>query len=211
MIVLGLDTALPACSVAVIDGDRVLASMVEPMLRGHQERLAPMVAEAMAHAGLPMSALQRVAVGVGPGSFTGLRVGLAFGKTLALALDIPCVGVGALQALAASAGSDGLVVAVVDAKRGQVYLQPFNGGAAMSAPAALDLGPAKARLAEVAALGPLTLVGSGAPLVDEAIPSARGLSLETPDPAVLARLGAAAPLTPARPLYLRAPDARLPS
>jgi tRNA threonylcarbamoyladenosine biosynthesis protein TsaB len=211
MMVLGLDTALPACSVAVIDGDRVLASIAEPMLRGHQERLAPMVAEAMARAGLPMSALQRVAAGVGPGSFTGLRVGLAFAKALALALDIPCVGIGSLQALAASTGDDGLVAAVVDAKRGQVYLQLFRDGVAISAPGAFELSVGAARLVELSGGGRITLVGSGAALLAPAAPTARIVPLVAPDPAVLARLGAAADLIQARPLYLRAPDARLPS
>ena len=78
MIILGLDTALAACSVAVTRDGEVLAAMSEPMLRGHQERLAPMVQEVMAAAGLPFAALDRVGVTVGPGSFTGLRVGLAF-------------------------------------------------------------------------------------------------------------------------------------
>ncbi|MGZ8364529.1 MAG: tRNA (adenosine(37)-N6)-threonylcarbamoyltransferase complex dimerization subunit type 1 TsaB, partial [Caulobacteraceae bacterium] len=99
--VLGLDTALTACSVAVIDGDAVLASRSEPMTRGHQERLAPMVAEVMAEAGIAFDALDRIGVTIGPGGFTGLRVGLAFAKGLALALDIPCVGVTTLAALLA--------------------------------------------------------------------------------------------------------------
>ena len=92
MIVLALDTAQNACSVAVLDGDRVLASATEPMQRGHQERLAPMVAEVMADAGVAFDQLDRIGVTAGPGSFTGLRVGLAFAKAMSLALDIPCIG-----------------------------------------------------------------------------------------------------------------------
>ena len=128
MIVLSLDTALAACSVAVTrDGD-VLAALSEPMHRGHQERLAPMVEEAMRAAGLPFTAIDRIGVTVGPGSFTGLRVGLAFAKGLGLALDRPCVGIGTLEALAASDPGPGLTVAVIDARRGQLYLQAFESG-----------------------------------------------------------------------------------
>ena len=125
MIVLSIDTTLEACQAAVLDGDRVLASASEPMQRGHQERLAPMVAEVMASAGVEFTALGRVGVTVGPGSFTGVRVGLAFAKGLGLALGIPCIGVGALDALAATAGSSavgGKLAAAIDARRGQVYL-----------------------------------------------------------------------------------------
>lgn len=210
MIVLGLDTASPACSVAVMRAGEVLATRSEPMLRGHQERLAAMTAEVMQAAGLAFADLDRIAVTIGPGSFTGLRVGLAFAKGLALALDRPCVGVGDLHALAASAGAGGAVVAVIDAKRGQVYLQAFEGDAALSAPAALDLAEAAARLVDLSASGPVTLVGSGAPLLAAASPGARVIALEAPDPGVVARLGAAAARVPPRPLYLRAPDARLP-
>src|SRR5579872_7102287 len=111
MIVLGLDTALGACSAAVLAQGRPLAVRSEPMTRGHQERLALMVREAMEAAGLPFSSLDRVGVTVGPGSFTGLRVGLAFAKGLGLALAKPCVGVGTLEALAASAPGAGLTLA----------------------------------------------------------------------------------------------------
>ena len=101
MIVLALDTCLASCSVAVRDGERVLAYACEVMARGHQERLAPMAEAMMAEAGLPFSAIERIGVTVGPGSFTGLRVGVAFAKGLASALDIPAVGIGTLEALAA--------------------------------------------------------------------------------------------------------------
>src|SRR5579875_1278864 len=101
------------------------------MERGHQERLAPMVAEAMAEAGLGFDRLERIVVTVGPGSFTGLRVGLACARAMALALDVSCVGVGTLQALVASAPGAAeapLSAAVLDARRGQVYVQPFRFG-----------------------------------------------------------------------------------
>ena len=209
MIVLGLDTCLTACSVAVRDGERVLAYEAEVMARGHQERLAPMAERVMAAAGLSFDRLQRIGVTVGPGSFTGLRVGLAFAKGLASALGVALSGVGALEALAAEA--DGLVFAVVDARRDQVYLQGFEDGRALMAPDALELGTAAARLAEIAAGRPLTLVGSGAPLLAGFAPGARLLTPEGCDARQVARLAAARPPVPARPLYLRAPDARLPA
>ncbi len=210
MIVLGIDTAQPACSVALLADGAVLATLSEPMMRGHQERLAPQVAEVMDRAGLAFAAIDRVAVTVGPGSFTGLRVGLAFAKGLALALDRPCVGIGSLQALAASAGDSGLVAAAIDAKRGQVYLQVFDRGRPVMGPQALDLAEAAARLVESTGGGPFTLVGSGAGLLRAVAPLAEVCPREAADPVAVARLGAVAPLAPPRPLYLRAPDARLP-
>src|ERR1700694_4222158 len=117
MIVLALDTCLAACQAAVLEGERVLASRSEPMLRGHQERLAPMVREVMDEAGLDFTALDRIAVTVGPGSFTGLRVGRAVAKGLRLALETPVVGIGVLEALAAGAPDEGAVAAVIDARR----------------------------------------------------------------------------------------------
>jgi tRNA threonylcarbamoyladenosine biosynthesis protein TsaB len=209
MVVLGLDTCLAACAVAVIDGERVLAHASEPMTRGHQERLAPMAQQAMAAAGLAFDRLERIGVTVGPGSFTGLRVGLAFGKGLGQALGRPVTGVSVLEALAAEA--QGLVFAAVDARRDQVYLQAFEDGRPLMAPDALELTTAAARLAEIAAGRPLTLVGSGAPLLADFAPHATVLTPQGADARRVAQLAAARPPTPPRPLYLRAPDARLPS
>jgi tRNA threonylcarbamoyladenosine biosynthesis protein TsaB len=209
MIVLGLDTALAACSVAVTRDDDVLAAVREPMLRGHQERLAPMVEAVMAAAGLPFAALDRVGVTVGPGSFTGLRVGLAFAKGLGLALGKPCVGAGTLEALAASEPGPGLTAAVIDARRGQVYLQAFADGVAVMAPDALPVETAAARLAELWRGGPLRLVGPGAPLLAGIAPEVFMIDRPAPDPVAVCAL-AASRTTPARPLYLRAPDAKLP-
>jgi tRNA threonylcarbamoyladenosine biosynthesis protein TsaB len=209
MIVLGLDTCLAACSVAVCDGERVLAHATEVMARGHQERLAPMAERVMAEAELAFDRIERIGVTVGPGSFTGLRVGLAFGKGLGAALGVPVAGVGVLEALAAEA--EGLVFAAVDARRDQVYLQGFDDGRPLMAPDALELGTAAARLAEIAAGRPFALVGSGAPLFADLAPAARVLTPAGADARQVARLAAARPPAPPRPLYLRAPDARLPA
>ncbi|MDP8917245.1 MAG: tRNA (adenosine(37)-N6)-threonylcarbamoyltransferase complex dimerization subunit type 1 TsaB, partial [Pseudomonadota bacterium] len=162
--ILAIDTCLTACSAAVTDGARVLAARSEPMDRGHQERLGPLVAEVMA--GLEFSALERIGATVGPGSFTGLRVGLAFAKGLGLALGRPVVGVGTLQALAADEGAR--AAAVVDARRGQVYLQAFADGAALSEPEALTAADAADRLRSLGA--DWRLVGSGAEMLAALLP-----------------------------------------
>ena len=205
MIVLALDTALNACSVCVARDGEALAIASEPM-----ERLAPMAAQAMKQAGLGFAALDRIGVVVGPGSFTGLRVGLAFAKGLALALDAPCVGVGALEALAAP--EPGLTAAVIAGKPGQVYLQVFDAGAALTPPGAMTLEQAAACIAaQIAGLGrPLVLTGPGAALLAPLLPMAEIATRESLDVERLAARGAAAPEPIGRPapLYLRAPDAR---
>lgn len=205
MIVLAIDTCMGACSAAVVDGERILARRVEIMARGHQERLAPLVADLMTEAGLAFDALDRVGVTVGPGSFTGLRVGLAFAKGLSAALAIPAVGIGTLEALAEPEA--GNVLAVLDAKRGQVYLQGFAGGRAITAPDALPIETAAARVAEVS---PDILIGSGASLLADVAPQARVIAADHVDPVAVAWLAASRSPVPPRPLYLRAPDARLP-
>jgi tRNA threonylcarbamoyladenosine biosynthesis protein TsaB len=209
MLVLGLDTCLATCSVAVVDGQRVVAHACEVMARGHQERLAPMAREVMAEAGLGFDSIQRVGVTVGPGSFTGLRVGVAFAKGLALALDVPAVGIGTLEAIAA--GIQGLVFPAIDARRGQLYLQAFEDGRALMAPDALAAGDAAARLAELSQGRPFTLVGSGASLLADFSPGARIVEAEGADAREVARLAVARSPGPLKPLYLRAPDAKLPA
>ncbi len=210
--ILALDTCLGASSVAILEGAAVRAVRSEPMTRGHQERIGMIAREVAAEAGVKFADLTRIAVTVGPGSFTGLRVGLSFAKGLATALSIPCVGINTLEALAASTDAAGLVAGVLDAKMGQVYLQVFDGGKALMAPDALEVGVAAARLAELYSGGPATLVGSGAPLVADVLPGAAVLTPAWPDPAAIARLAAArpAPTHSPRPLYLRAPYAVAP-
>jgi tRNA threonylcarbamoyladenosine biosynthesis protein TsaB len=200
MIVLAVDTCLGACSTALIDGDRTLASLSEPMTRGHQERLAPMVAELMAGADLAFADVDRIAATVGPGSFTGLRVGLAFAKGLSVALDKPCIGIGSLQALAF--GLDGRVLACADARHGQVFWQMFEDGVAATEPA---LSP----IADLEGQAPDILVGPATALLAELFPAARQVALTAPDPVSVARLALTSQAAPT-PLYLRPPDAKLP-
>lgn len=209
--ILSIDTCLGASSVAVLDGERVLAARSEPMTRGHQERIGMIAREAATEAGVAFTDLDRIGVTVGPGSFTGLRVGLAFAKGLATALSVPCVGVTTLEAMAY--GIDGFAAAVLDARMGQVYIQVFADGVALMAPDALGVGEAAARLAELYSGGPATLIGSGAPLLADALSGAKVLTPAAPDPVAIGRLAAArpAPTHSPRPLYLRAPYATLPA
>ena len=211
--ILAVDTCLAASSIAVLDGETVRAARSEPMTRGHQERIAVLAREVMAEAGVRFPDLTRIAVTVGPGSFTGLRVGLSFAKGLATALSIPCVGINSLEALAATSGASGFVAGVLDAKMGQVYLQVFDGGKALMAPDALEIGVAAARLAELYSGGPAALIGSGAPLLADVLPEATVLTPAFADPVAVARLAAArpAPTHSPRPLYLRAPYAVAPA
>src|SRR5258708_17978832 len=189
MLVLGLDACLSSCSVAVLDGERVVASAREVMARGHQERLARMAQQVMAEAGPAFDRLDRIAVTVGPGSFTGLRVGIAFAKGLALALDLPAVGIGTLEALAAEAS--GLVFPAIDARRGQLYLQAFEDGRALMAPDALTAEVAAARIAELSQGRPFSLVGSGGGLLAGLARGARVVPAEGADARAVARLAAA--------------------
>ena len=206
MRLLVIDTALTACTAAVFaDGER-LGVRSEVMARGHAERIGGFVRDAVAASGLTFGDLGRIGVTVGPGSFTGLRVGLAFAQGLGAALDRTVVGLGTLHALAASVEASSVpMAAVMDARRGEVYLQIFQGGEAVSLPEALAVEAANSRLI---AAGVRQVVGSGAVLVGFA-------ASETVDPTPQGLAHLAAGLNPAdnppRPLYLRAPDATPPT
>jgi tRNA threonylcarbamoyladenosine biosynthesis protein TsaB len=180
------------------------------MSKGHSERLAGFARDAVAASGLSFADIDRIGVTVGPGSFTGLRVGMAFALGLGAALDRPVVGLSSLDALAASV-EPGTVAALIDARRGQVYARVFADGVPAGPAEALSLEAAAQR---VGGLAPgATLVGSGAALFGDPAGSASVLSLAGPEPAALARLTEEADpeLALPRPLYLRAPDATPPT
>ncbi|HZW16457.1 MAG TPA: tRNA (adenosine(37)-N6)-threonylcarbamoyltransferase complex dimerization subunit type 1 TsaB [Brevundimonas sp.] len=214
MKVLVVDTSLGLCTAGVfaVEGGeaRALGLRSEAMTKGHQERLAGLVRDAVVEAG-GFGPIDRVGVTVGPGSFTGLRVGLAFAQGLGAALDRPVVGISTLDALAASAGMGPATAALIDARRGQIYARFWRGGVAQGPAEALSIETARER---AAALGDSArLVGSGAALIAGEVPGAAALDLAGPSPEALARLTAAADPAenPPRPLYLRAPDATPPT
>lgn len=212
MKILAVDTALGACSVAVLDGGRTLAHRFEVMERGHAEALAPMVEAAMADAQLPFADLERLAVTTGPGTFTGQRVGLAFMRGLRVALHKPLLGVTTLVAMAQQAMDEtGLdtAAALHDARRGEVYLE--IAGADASGPVILPFEDAVAGLARRS--GRIALAGTAAPAAQVQLENSTLSTVRQPDALWVARLALAMPASDAAPgpLYLRAPDARLPA
>ena len=130
---LALDAAGASCSVALWRGGAVVAGLLEAMPRGQSERLVPMVAEVMHRAGAGFATLDAVAVTRGPGGFTGVRIGLATARALALAWRLPLIGITCFEAVASAvppAERDaGTLVVVLDAKRSDVYVQAFAGPA----------------------------------------------------------------------------------
>lgn len=216
MRVLAIDTALEACSAAVLDpGGGITASESLAMTRGHAETLMPLIARVMNGAGVEFAQLDRVAVTTGPGSFTGLRVGISAARGIALAAGKPAVGLSTLAALAAPliATDDGTqVVAAIDARHDHIYLQVFGvNGRTLVGPRVASLRDA----ARAAMAAPARIVGSAANKMAAAWPKGAEppLSVEqraAPDIEWIARLGAAATdgYSPPKPLYLREPDAQ---
>ena len=203
MLILVIDTCLGACQVAAVRGGQRLAGCSELMQRGHQERLALMTAEVMAEAGAGFDEIGTIAVTVGPGSFTGLRVGLAFARGLGLATGAPLAGIGTLEALAAS--GEARAAGVVDARRGQIYFQPFEAGRPLAAAKVLSVAEAGEQMAGLRRGGPMQAVGPGASLFDPA------LDIAAPSLEALVRLAGTALVGDPCPTYLRAPDAKLAS
>lgn len=203
---LALDTATPLVTVALHDGADVVVELSSTERLRHGEQLAPLVARALASAGIERFDLTAVAVGVGPGPFTGLRVGLVTARTLAWALGVPTYGVCTLDVLAVEAVATGAVgegfVVATDARRKEVYLAAYDADGTRLA------GPVVDRPAEVATATPV--VGEGARLYPEHFPHAVGP--ERPSAAWLALAVAEerVELLDAEPLYLRRPDAMTP-
>ena len=217
MLILAIDTALDACATAVLDTGtgKLIAQQSQAMKRGHAEALMPQIARVMKEAGLPFAALDRVAVTTGPGSFTGLRVGLSAARGIALAADKPVVGLTTLSAFAAPALSEHgehAIISVIDARHDHVYFQVVSGDGSPL------VEPKVALVAEALAasrFGAPHLVGNAARMIAErwpadAPPPVKVDDQAAPDIAWVAWLGAVADPTtaPARPFYLRAPDAK---
>jgi tRNA threonylcarbamoyladenosine biosynthesis protein TsaB len=195
MIVLALDTALDACAAAVVVNGQARAVLSEIMNRGQAERLAPMVREAVEASGVAFAEIDRIGVTKGPGSFTGVRVGLSFARALALALNKPCLGVSTLEALALGEGEAGLRAGLIQTP-GACYVALYENGAPLIAPCEVERGAHGALLAAAVRGRAFVMRGPG----------------ETADIAALARrLARLDPaLYPPNPLYLRAPHVTLP-
>jgi len=195
VIVLGIDTALDACSVAIVRDGQQLASLSESMTRGQAERLAPMTREAAQQAAITFADIDRITVTSGPGSFTGVRVGLSFARALALAVAKPCIGVSTLEALALQDGEDGLRAALIETP-GASYLALYDNAAPLIAPRNIERGAHEALLSAAANGRPCALTGPAVTANAVAL-AARAVRL---DPA----------LYPPDPAYLRAPHVTLP-
>jgi tRNA threonylcarbamoyladenosine biosynthesis protein TsaB len=221
VIILAMDTALGACSVALTVDGRIAAHEHRAMARGHAEALAPMVDAAMRSSGLGFAELDVIAVTTGPGTFTGQRVGLAFARALRVALNKPAIGVTTLDCLAEEA-LDKLprpwAIAAADAKRGEIYLGARSAkGETLIPPELIALESITARLAVIANAHGRDVVLAGtaaeaiAPLLAKAEFQTSDSVVRQPDALFVARLAARTPAgSPPKPLYLRAPDAKLP-
>jgi tRNA threonylcarbamoyladenosine biosynthesis protein TsaB len=202
-VLLAFDTATPHVTVALHDGDAVVASFESEESMRHGEMLAPGIHRVLADAGARVSDLTAIAVGVGPGPFTGLRVGLVTARTLAFVREIPVHGVCSLDILAAEAVDEGLeeFVVATDARRKEVYLASYAAGRRVSGPEVVKPVDAKTDL---------PVVGRGAVLYPEAFPHAAGP--EHPKASVLCDvvLNNRFEILEPNPLYLRRPDAAEP-
>lgn len=231
MKLLALSTSTPRGSAALLDGERVLATATYEDLRGHAERIFAAIDEVLAAAGLERAAIDALGCDIGPGSFTGVRVAVASGKGIALALGVPAVGVGSLEAMAAAAfagtaAPGDRVIPVIDARKGEIFLAAYDapGAPPHLAPRHLPRAEASAVLASLAGPGRLIVVGEVAEELPELrLHRARGPGLDFPDATSIGRVAvarlagtsaagstAAALADPAllEPLYVRAPDAK---
>ncbi|MBT3306789.1 MAG: tRNA (adenosine(37)-N6)-threonylcarbamoyltransferase complex dimerization subunit type 1 TsaB [Alphaproteobacteria bacterium] len=226
MQVLAFDSATSACSCALWrDGD-IVAHRFETMVRGHGERLMGMVRAVMADADADFADIDLIAVTHGPGGFTGLRISLAAARGLALAGNLPCLGVSTLEAVAAgvpdSEGEGACVLAAIDSKRGDIYAQIFSGADPLADAEAMPpenlAGLLNAR--ETPSGGPVVVVGDAmeraiAALRDDGVDAVASAAPPLPDARTVAAM-AAARWSPEnsteslRPLYLRSPDAIVP-
>ena len=225
MKILAFDTALGACSAALAEcsagGCAVLARAFETRQRGHAEALVPMIERVLSDAGATYADVGRIGVTVGPGTFTGVRVGVAAARGLALAAGIPVVTLSTLEAIALTAANGldapapGGIAASADARRGELYLQIFTGTVReLTRPQVLCVADAAGAMPD----GDLLLCGTGAPLLRDALGGRRrNVTAVSADPQpraaafVCALAGRPVCAAPPEPLYLRAPDARPPA
>ena len=205
MTTLALDTTGPWCSCALVNTHSVLVDVSENIGRGHAERLAPMVAGALEKVSLEAKSIDRIAVCTGPGSFTGLRVALAFARSFALPNKTPVIGISALQAMAAEADpiKTRTIISAINAKRGEICWSVYENGYEIQRPQTQDIETAKLGISKT----PHDLVvGDGAGLlaqisdIDHVNVAILGWMAETLDSKAF----------PPNPFYARGPDAKLP-
>lgn len=211
MLLLAVDTSTPAVTVALHDGESVLAESHQVDARRHGELLLPAVDEVLTGAGVKLDAVTGIVVGVGPGPYTGLRVGLVTASTFAAVLGVPVHGLCSLDGLAYAAGAAGIegpFTVATDARRKEVYWARYEDPLTRVGDPAVDR---PADIAEQVAGRPA--VGQGALLYPEVFPDAR--APEHQSAAALAalaarRLAAGEAFLAPTPLYLRRPDAQVP-
>lgn len=210
MKILSLDTAMAACSAAVIDTQQPLplAAAFRPMERGHAEALPPMVAEVMRIAGLHFSEIDRIIVTTGPGTFTGVRIGLAFARGLGLSRGTPVIGIDSLSAIAANERAQSPLLVVCDARNEEVYAACFDAARNV---AKLPHVTTASGAAALAPAGSIVIGSAAAAVVAASGRSDLALSLAGDLP-IAERFAAMAvacqPDDMPSPLYLRAPDAK---
>ncbi|QIY97752.1 tRNA (adenosine(37)-N6)-threonylcarbamoyltransferase complex dimerization subunit type 1 TsaB [Streptomyces sp. S1D4-11] len=211
MLLLALDTATPAVTVALHDGTSVIASSSQVDARRHGELLLPAVDRVLAEADLKLDAVTGIVVGVGPGPYTGLRVGLMTADTFGLVLGVPVHGLCTLDGLAYAAdgtGVEGPFVVATDARRKEVYWALYDDPRTRASEPAVD------RPADIAGtVAGLPAVGAGALLYPDTFPDAcapEHVSAGALASLAAEKLAAGEELVAPRPLYLRRPDAQVP-
>lgn len=207
MLVLCIDTSGPACAAGVYDdhADRMISEISEIIGKGHAERLMEMIAAVLNEARLGFGDIDRIAVTVGPGSFTGIRVGVAAARGLALAIDRPAVGVSTLAVLAEAherKNPEAAVLALIDAKRGEIYAEGFSpAGMSLSQASVMPYEDARHLAANLAA----ECCGSGAAILE----GAETAAMDAIPLALVGRIGARSGLDRLpKPLYIRGADAK---
>lgn len=209
---LGIETSTRRGSVAAALDGVILGTLAHEEPSAHAERVLALIERLLAEVGWSRSSIERVAVGIGPGSFTGLRVGIALAQGIALGLGCPIVGVGSLAALAGSAPATErrTRVPVLDARRGELFVAAYDSeGRELLAPSAVPIAGAGAQLAGLGGPRDLVLIGEAARLVGGGYEALGGTELELPHAAAVARIGAALDpaSAPAEPTYVRGPGA----
>lgn len=216
MLVLAFDTSQNSCSAAISHKGILLANDFKPMQRGHAESLLPMIEGVRSEADISYEELDLIAVTLGPGTFTGVRVGLAAARALSLALDVSLLGVSTLEVLARAAifqivGECSGIIASIDARRGQLYMQAFEAsGEAITEPVVDVIGGHMA----LNLIEPGVIVGSGAKILQTALPDWQiNEDIQQVDAAYFSIAAEQwedrVSVLPPSPIYLRAPDAKI--